>query len=276
VSTFVVGDIHGCLDSLKALLVEMSVDWQRDHVWLIGDLVGRGPDSLGVLRWARRHRERVRAVLGNHDLHLLAVSEGAAEARDSDAFDPILTASDRSELLDWLSTGRLAHCLEGYLLVHAGVFPGWSLDATLSLATEVEEVLQSDATRRRRFFREMYGDEPRVWNDNLPEIARHRFVVNALTRMRFLSDEGLDFGDTCAPEDAPPHLRPWFDAEPLVFDKTRVVFGHWSALGLRVSESWISLDSGCVWGDSLTGLALGGDEIFTVPCQEPGRSGPKG
>lgn len=261
-----VGDVQGCHDELRALLRTARFSADRDQVWFVGDLVNRGPDSLGVLRFVRALDANAHVVLGNHDLHLLAVARGAGgrRLRKDDTLDEVLAAPDRDALLDWLQTRPLAvHAPtrgggpaggRDDLMVHAGVPPQWSVDDTLRIAAEVERALRDDAAG---LFAAMYGDQPDRWDPALAGHDRLRFAINALTRMRFVDRDGVvDLRMKGAPDAAPRGWYPWFDAPGRRSAASRIVMGHWSTLGLVVRDDLIALDTGCVWGGTLTAVSL--------------------
>lgn len=266
---YAIGDIQGCCNELRALLTEIGFSADRDRLWLVGDLVNRGPQSLEALRFVRALGDNVIVVLGNHDLHLLAVACGCRSARRSDTLDDILKAPDRDVLLEWLATRPLAHFEAGDLLVHAGVVPQWTVETTLSLAREVEFALRDDP---RHLFDHMYGDEPDLWSPDLGGADRLRFAINVLTRMRVCTREGrINLRLKGKPPPAGSSWLPWFDVESRHTRGNRVVFGHWSALGLILRDDVIGLDSGCVWGGALTAIDLdgsgsGGRSPVAVSC----------
>jgi bis(5'-nucleosyl)-tetraphosphatase (symmetrical) len=263
VSTFAVGDIQGCYDALRRLLERISFRPAVDRLWLAGDLVNRGPDSLRVLRWARELGDRAVVVLGNHDLHLLAVACGAARVRPDDTLQEILEAPDRDELLGWLRRQRLMHQEDGIAMVHAGLLPDWPVTRALELAREVERELREAP---RRLFESMYGDEPSRWSDALGRAERHRLVINAMTRMRMLTGSGdLHLGYPGAPSEAPAGLVSWFDAPGRASAGTPIVCGHWAALGLVIRRDLLALDTGCVWGRQLTAVRLEDRAVFQTP-----------
>ena len=268
-SRHAIGDIQGCCDELRALLARIGFSADRDRVWFVGDLVNRGPQSLEALRFVRALGDNAVVVLGNHDLHLLAVACGCRSARRSDTLDEILRAPDRDVLLEWLATRPLAHFEAGDLMVHAGVVPQWTVEMTLGLASEVESALRDDP---RHLFDHMYGDEPDHWRADLEGTDRLRFAINVLTRMRVCTNDGrIDLRIKGKPPAAGSHWVPWFDVEGRRTRGTRVIFGHWSALGLVVRDDVIGLDSGCVWGGSLTAVDLdslqaGGAAPISVSC----------
>ncbi len=264
-SRHAIGDVQGCYEELRALLERIGFSADRDRLWFVGDLVNRGPRSLEVLRFIRSLGDAAVVVLGNHDLHLLAVAAGCRRARRSDTLDAILSASDRERLLEWLLLRPLAHFEAGDLMVHAGVVPQWTVETTLALAREVEAALRHDP---RRLFENMYGNEPDRWSPGLAGADRLRFVINVLTRMRVCTREGrINLDVKGKPPADGGEWRPWFDVERLTRD-TRVVCGHWSALGLVVRGDVVVLDTGCVWGGALTAFDL--DSGATVSVPSPG------
>jgi bis(5'-nucleosyl)-tetraphosphatase (symmetrical) len=228
----------------------------RDQLWLVGDLVNRGPNSLEVLRYVRALADNAIVVLGNHDLHLLAVACGSRRKRKSDTLDDVLEAPDRDALLEWLISRPLAHfdAARGDLLVHAGVVPQWTVGMTLELAREVEAALRNDP---RALFDDMYGDEPNRWSDDLSDMDRLRFAINVLTRMRVCTPDGrIDLKMKGKPHETQAPFRPWFQIESRRSRDARIIFGHWSALGLVLQDKVVGLDTGCVWGGTLTALDL--------------------
>jgi bis(5'-nucleosyl)-tetraphosphatase (symmetrical) len=263
--TLAIGDLQGCRDALEHLLDAAGPDARDGPLWFAGDLVNRGPDSLGALRRVRALGERATVVLGNHDLHLLAVASGLRRAHRTDTLDPILAAPDRDALLDWLRARPLAHFGDGHLLVHAGVFPQWTAEQAVALAGEVERVLRGPDWVD--FLRTMYGNLPDRWDDALSGDDRLRAIVNALTRMRFVDADGrMDFAVKEGAGAAPAGLVPWFDAPGRRTAGVTVVFGHWSTLGLVLRPDLVSLDTGCVWGGSLTAVRLEDRAVLQVRC----------
>ncbi len=268
-SRHAIGDIQGCCDELRALLTRIGFAADRDRLWFVGDLVNRGPQSLEVLRYVRALGENAVVVLGNHDLHLLAVACGCRPERRSDTLDEILRAPDRDALLEWLATRPLAHFEAGDLLVHAGVVPQWTVETTLELAREVELALRSDP---RNLFEHMYGDEPDHWSPDLAGTDRLRFAINVLTRVRVCTSDGrINLRLKGKPPPPGSQWLPWFDVQSRRTRDTRVVFGHWSALGLVLRDNVIGLDSGCVWGGELTAIDLDGNRAsgcapISIPC----------
>lgn len=268
-SRYAIGDVQGCCNELRTLVTRIGFSADRDRLWLVGDLVNRGPQSLEVLRYVRALGENAIVVLGNHDLHLLAVACGCRPARRSDTLDEILRAPDRDALLEWLATRPLAHFEAGDLLVHAGVVPQWTVETTLGLAREVEFALRNDP---RHLFDHMYGDEPDHWSADLDGADRLRFAINVMTRMRVCTNEGrIDLRIKGKPPAPGSPWLPWFDVPSRNTRGTRVVFGHWSALGLVLREDVIGLDTGCVWGGALTAIDLDGNRAagsvpISIPC----------
>lgn len=253
-SRYAIGDVQGCHDELRALLTTIGFSADRDRLWFVGDLVNRGPRSLEALRLVRALGDNATVVLGNHDLHLLAVACGCRSARRSDTLDEVLAAPDRDTLLEWLATRPLAHSEAGDLLVHAGVVPQWTVETTLTLAREVEFALRDDP---RDLFDHMYGDEPDQWSAGLAGTDRLRFAINVLTRLRVCTHDGrINLRLKGKPPAADSGWLPWFDVQSRSTRAARVVFGHWSALGLIVRDDVIGLDSGCVWGGALTAIDL--------------------
>lgn len=260
----VIGDLQGCLASLTALLARVPAD---EPLVFLGDLVNRGPDSLGCLRLVRALGDRATVVLGNHDLHLLAVAAGIRPQHADDTLQAVLDAPDRDALLDWLRARPLAMASDGALFVHAGVLPGWTVAQTLALAGEVEARLQ--AADYRAFLATMYGNQPARWDDRLAGTERLRCVINALTRLRFVEANGamaLAVKEGLAA--APAGCVPWFDHPGRATGATTVVFGHWSTLGLMNRPDAVCLDTGCVWGGALTALSWPHRALRQVPCPQ--------
>ena len=256
---YLIGDVQGCDDALERLLQRISFSASRDTLYLLGDLVNRGPDSAGVLRRLMGYGSAVQCVLGNHDLHLLAVAMGVRQPSAQDTLGGVLKAPDRSAMLDWLRWQRLAilEKINGHdlLLVHAGVLPSWTADKTIALAEEVHGVLRGPALGD--FLAQMYGDEPNVWSDALRGPARLRVIVNALTRLRFCDAQGrMELSAKEGVDAAPAGYVPWFDAPGRQTANVTVAFGHWSTLGPLERADVLALDSGCVWGGRLSTLRL--------------------
>jgi len=254
VATYAVGDVQGCCDELERLLDELSFDPRRDRLWLVGDLVNRGPRSLEVLRLVEGLGDAAVVVLGNHDLHLLALARGAIEPRGPDAtLGPVLAAPDRDRLLDWLQSRPVLHHDEllGVTLIHAGLPPQWDIALARRCARELEDALRG--AHSARLFKAMYGNRPDVWRDDLAGNDRLRFITNALTRLRVCDRDGrllLKFKGP--PTEIPAGAFPWFRTPGRRSQGSRIVCGHWSALGYMEEDGVLALDTGCVWGGSLS------------------------
>lgn len=273
---FLIGDVQGCCDALERLLDTIAFSPSRDHAWLLGDLVNRGPQSLASLRRIQALGASASCLLGNHDLHLLAVADGAQRVKRQDTLHDILAAPDRDALLGWLRCQRLAAEDDGWLLVHAGVPPQWDVARTLALAAEVESALRGPKPQRVDFMHALYGDRPLRWEPGLAGHERLRFIVNALTRMRFCAPDGtLELETKEGAGSAPPGTLPWFDVPGRRTASARVAFGHWSTLGLFEREDVLCLDSGCVWGGALSAARIDGGRraIFQVRCAQARRPG---
>jgi len=267
--TYAIGDVQGCYAELCALLEKIGFDEERDRLWFVGDLVNRGPGSLETLRFVKRLGERAVTVLGNHDLHLVALAYGHGRARGDDTLDAVLDAPDRDELIDWLRTLPLLHVGEGYVMVHAGLLPQWSVAEAQALAREVEGALRGPG--HRGFLARLYGSKPEAWSDELAGADRLRVIVNAMTRMRFCTAEGrMEFRSKGESSLAPPGHIPWFDVPDRRSAGEIVVCGHWSALGLKLRADLIALDAGCVWGGQLTAIRLQDRHLVQVPCTSSG------
>jgi bis(5'-nucleosyl)-tetraphosphatase (symmetrical) len=266
---YLIGDLQGCCDAFERLLATLDFSPSRDRIYLLGDLVNRGPCSLQVLERLAGFGAAATCLLGNHDLHLLAVAHGVRRAHRSDTLGEILSSPRRAHWLDWLRHQRLAVQEHGWLMVHAGVAPQWSAAQTLALAAEVEALLQS--AELPAFLQVMYGNEPARWSDTLQGPDRWRFVVNVLTRIRFYAADGtLDFQLKEGADAAPSHLMPWFDVPGRATASTPIAFGHWSTLGLLERPDLLALDTGCVWGGRLTAARVDGGrrELVSVGCPQ--------
>jgi bis(5'-nucleosyl)-tetraphosphatase (symmetrical) len=258
-----IGDVQGCLGSFLDLLGRLPAD---AHLWLTGDLVNRGPESLETLRWMHAHQDRITTVLGNHDLHLLAIAAGARKPHRGDTFDEILSAPDRDELLDWLRQQPLAHFESGWLMVHAGVLPQWSAELAVRLAEEASAVIAGP--HWKAFMHQMYGNRPTRWDPALTGTDRLRLIVNALTRLRFCSADGdMEFDTKEGLDGAPDGYLPWFDCPGRHSADTPIVFGHWSSLGLILRPDLMAIDTGCVWGRQLTAVRLLDQSCIQVACE---------
>lgn len=268
---YLIGDLQGCDAAFGRLLDEIGFSASRDTLYLLGDLVNRGPQSLQALRRVAGFGSAARCVLGNHDLHLLGVAAGARPDKSKDTLQPILDAPDRAALLDWLRHQPLALFEHGWLMVHAGVVPQWSVGQTLALAGEVEAMLCGASSAE--FLAQMYGNEPARWDDALEGFDRLRVIVNVLTRLRFCRQDGtMEFDAKGGPAGAPPGYLAWFDVPGRRTAGTPIAFGHWSALGIVQRADLAALDSGCVWGGSLSALRIGAAaherELLQVRCAQ--------
>lgn len=263
---YAVGDLQGCFDPLRRLLDRVNFDPTKDRLWSVGDLVNRGPQSLECLRFFRDLGDSARVVLGNHDLHLLAVAAGIRKLKRGDTLQPILDAPDAAELLEWVAQQPLFYRESDYVLVHAGLAPQWSIDDAERLAGEVAAVLNS--ARREIYLQGMYGDEPSVWSDELKGPTRWRVITNYLTRMRFCDADGaLDLRHKEGPETAPAGFTPWYDAPHRRSAGSRIIFGHWaSLLGRTNRPDAIALDTGCVWGNKLSLFSLDDGKLISCDC----------
>ena len=273
-TTYAIGDLQGCHQELMELLDSINFDPANDRLWFVGDLINRGPESLQTLRFVRELGATAVTVLGNHDLHLLAVAFGDAQLRRKDTLKPILEADDRDELLDWLRCRPLLHHDDelGYTLTHAGLPPAWDLATASECAREVQTVLSGD--KHPWFLREIYGNKPDYWDDRLEGVERWRYAVNALTRMRYCDSDGrLALEQKGPPGTQGAELKPWFEAGQRKNRDLKIIFGHWSTLRL-IDEDFrqykvYPLDTGCVWGGSLTAMSLEDEREFSVPSRQP-------
>lgn len=260
-SIYAIGDVQGCYAALRRLLDKCQFDPARDRLWLVGDLVNRGPHSLAVLRFVKSLGKRAVTVLGNHDLSLLVIAAGYGKPRHGDTMDAILRAPDRDELLHWLRHQKMMHAGNGYAMVHAGLLPQWTIKQALALAGEVEAALQGD--EHDEFLRRMYGNKPERWRDSLRGYDRLRVITNVFARMRLCTTKGrLEFAHKGNPVEMPRGYMPWFKVPQRRSRKTPVIFGHWAALGLYTGSNVFSIDTGCVWGRELTALRLSDRALF--------------
>ena len=267
-TTYAIGDIQGCFSALEKLLEKIHFDPTQDVLWFTGDLVNRGPQSLETLRFIKNLGKQQRTVLGNHDLHLLAIDQGYHPGWRDDTLIPILQAPDREELLDWLAQQPLLHhdAELDFVMVHAGLAPAWNLATAQQLAHEVEIVLQSN--QRNLLLENLYGNEPIQWDVNLTGWNRLRCIINYFTRVRFCHADGsLELKTKEHTSKAPPDLLPWFQ-DPLRKTQTvNIIFGHWAALGgVTNTPHTFALDTGCVWGNCLTAMRLEDQQRFEVRC----------
>ncbi len=264
-ATYAIGDIQGCYSALRKLLDKCRFEPARDRLWLVGDLVNRGAHSLAVLRFVKRLGARAVTILGNHDLHLLLVAAGHARPRREDTLAAILRAPDRDELLDWLRRRQMMHVDAGYAMVHAGLLPQWSIAQALNLAREVEAALQGDDYDE--FLRQMYGNKPERWRDDLTGIERLRVITNVLTRLRICTVDGkMEFEHTGKPVNLPRGFMPWFSVPRRRSRGMPVICGHWAALGLYTESNVFALDTGCVWGGALSALRLADRQLYQHAC----------
>jgi bis(5'-nucleosyl)-tetraphosphatase (symmetrical) len=271
---YLMGDVQGCCDALERMLAKLGFSASRDRLYVLGDLVNRGPASLATLRRLRGLGDAATCLLGNHDLHLLAVAHGVRPQHKSDTLSDILEAPDREEWLDWLRQRRMAVFEHGWLMVHAGVVPQWDRATTLQLAGELEQQLRGPDLGA--FLRVMYGNEPSRWSESLTGHDRLRFAVNVLTRIRFVAADGtLDLKSKEGAGGAPPGCVAWFDAPGRRTADTPIAFGHWSTLGLVNRPDLLALDTGCVWGGQLTAVRVDGGrrEVIQVACEQAQRPG---
>lgn len=270
-TTYAIGDLQGCRSKLTELLDRIHAVCATPRLIFVGDLVNRGPESLATLREVRALGDTANVVLGNHDLHLLAVANGIRKPHRSDTLDDILNAPDRDELLDWLRRRPLALFENAHLLVHAGVLPQWTAQQTLDLAHEVETVLRGPDWVE--FLKQMYGNAPARWDDALQGADRLRCIVNALTRIRFCTADGVMELATKGVETELPGYMRWFEVPGRKTEDVTLVFGHWSTLGLILRPRLISLDTGCLWGGKLSAVCLEDRSLIQVECPQYQRSG---
>jgi bis(5'-nucleosyl)-tetraphosphatase (symmetrical) len=266
-ATYAIGDIQGCFEPLRRLLQLIAFDAERDTLWSVGDLVNRGPQSLEVLRFFKSFGDKHKVVLGNHDLHLIAVAYGVREVQHGDTVQEILSAPDRDDLIEWLCQRPLLVYDDalGYVMTHAGLAPMWQLAEAKSIAKEVERVLRGDG--RQAFLNNMYGNLPDRWDNQLSGVDRLRCAINYFTRMRFCYSDGrMNLTYKGGIENKPQDLTPWFDVKHRVNANVNIIFGHWAALqGKADMPNIFPLDTGCVWGESLTAMRLEDRKIFSVP-----------
>jgi len=263
---WMIGDLQGCCEPLDQLLAQPALkEDPQARFWFAGDLINRGPKSLATLRRVMQLEERAVAVLGNHDLHLLAAAAGVRKPGKSDTIDDILSAPDAKQLIDWVRHRPLAHFAHDHLMVHAGTLAKWDVAKTLALASEVQDALRGPNWQRA--LQKMYGNQPARWDDQYRGGKRMRVIINALTRMRLCTLSGhMEFATKVAPGAWPPGLIPWFDVPNRATSNVTVVFGHWSTLGLLLRKDVICLDTGCVWGGKLTALRMRDRKLVQVAC----------
>jgi bis(5'-nucleosyl)-tetraphosphatase (symmetrical) len=280
-ATYAIGDIQGCLLELQRLLERIQFNPGKDTLWFTGDLVNRGPASLETLRFVQELGDNAVTVLGNHDIHLLAVAAGTGHLKSGDTLDDILAAEDRDQLLNWLRRRPLMHTQHGYSLIHAGLPPQWTIEDAQNAARSVEAMLSGPDSQQ--FLAHIYGNKPDSWDESLSGFDRSRFITNCFTRMRYCSIEGrLDFTSTCKPGNQDPGLIPWFELPWRRSRGANILFGHWASLGYREHDGCIGLDTGCLWGRELTALRIEGGpkqrysvaaDVQRIRVPPPGSSG---
>jgi bis(5'-nucleosyl)-tetraphosphatase (symmetrical) len=285
-SLYLIGDLQGCNTALARLLEDIDFSPSRDTLYLLGDLVNRGPDSLGVLRRLSALGDAAQCLLGNHDLHALAVWQGVRKPKRNDTLQALMAADDSDSLFDWLRHRPMAIHAQGWLMVHAGVLPEWTLEKTLSLAAEVQSVLRGSDLKTR--LTDMYGNTPAAWHESLTGSDRLRVIINALTRLRFCTADGLmDFTSNDSADNPPDGFTPWFALPNRLTKNQPIAFGHWSTLMPRnqntdqrttqMRSNTLPLDTGCVWGGCLTaaklGQSAGAFELIQVKCEQAPKPG---
>jgi bis(5'-nucleosyl)-tetraphosphatase (symmetrical) len=270
---YAIGDVQGCFDPLRRLIDALPFDPANDRLWFVGDLVNRGPQSLEVLRFIRSLGAAATVVLGNHDLHLVMQAEGFGRANQEDTLGPVLAAADRDELLAWLRAQPLFHVGGDWAMVHAGLLPCWSVQQAKALSDEVSAALQ--APGYREFLAHMWGSEPTAWRDELIGWERLRVIVNAMTRMRYVTPSGAmelrAAGAKSPPAQGPAGCLPWFAVPGRASGEQAIVCGHWSALGYHEEPNLLAIDTGCLWGGTLTAVRLEDRRIFRLPCPQQAR-----
>lgn len=265
-STYAIGDIQGCFDEFESLLERIGFDEEKDRLWLAGDLVNRGPKSLDVLHWARDHDHCISFVLGNHDLHLVGAALGIRPRRERDTMNEVLDAPDRDLLVDWLIHQPFFHLRDDWIMVHAGLHPSWTVERAAELAHEAEDALRADPSA---FLEASYLKPAPQWRDDLEPPERWGALFQTLCRSRITRADGtmdLDFSATL--DLIPDGWAPWFEHPHNRGKETTVLFGHWSALGFYETDGAICLDSGCVWGHSLTAYRLEDGAVFQEPSRQ--------
>ena len=264
-ATYAIGDLQGCLAPLQRLLAKCEFDQSHDRLWFVGDLVNRGPNSLGVLRFVKSLEDHAIVVLGNHDLHLLIVAAGFVKPHRGDTLSEILEAPDREALLSWLRHRPLLHQDMGVTMVHAGLLPNWTIDQARSLAREVEVALRG--ANYLQFLGDMYGNTPNQWRDDLTGSNRLRTITNALTRLRICTADGImEFSHKGERANIPAGYTPWYEAPGRFSAGDTIICGHWSALGLKLESNLLALDTGCLWGRCLSAVRLEDRALFQVAC----------
>jgi bis(5'-nucleosyl)-tetraphosphatase (symmetrical) len=269
-SIYAIGDVQGCYRPLRDLLKKIRFKADRDQLWFVGDLVNRGPDNLKTLRYLKDLGDNAISILGNHDLHLLAVAYGHRDIHHrNDTFQDVVSASDFDPLIDWLRHRPIMHHDEtsDFTMVHAGLPPQWNLTRAQQCANEIQQVLRGNQIDS--FLAHMYGNKPNLWSDTLQGWDRLRFITNSFTRIRYCDEHGReDFKNNRAIGTQPEHLMPWFRLPNRKNRDLKLIFGHWATLGHHVEENIFALDSGCVWGNKLTAMRLDDEpEYFAVECK---------
>ncbi|MDB5807712.1 MAG: hypothetical protein JWN73_5034 [Betaproteobacteria bacterium] len=269
-ATYAIGDIQGCLDELKLLLRKIAFDAARDRLWFTGDLINRGPHSAATVRFIRDLGDAATVVLGNHDLYLLMLDAGYGKVHRGDTMQEIFEQPDRAELIAWLRSRKLAHYEDGHLLVHAGVLPQWDAQKVIALAGEVERALMSDPA----LFAHMKGGEPSAWDESLAGYERLRLLINAFTRMRFITPlkKGASMEFATKTDSAPKGYLAWYEEPQRATRNVHLIYGHWASRGLTLEHNVSGIDTGCIWGRQLTALRLEDHALFQVDCL----AGPKG
>ncbi|WP_349431912.1 symmetrical bis(5'-nucleosyl)-tetraphosphatase [Methylomarinum sp. Ch1-1] len=265
-SIYAIGDIQGCYDELLRLLDIVEFNENRDQLWFAGDLVNRGPKSLQTLRFVKSLGDAAVTVLGNHDLHLIAISLAQRKLRKKDSLRQVLEAPDHEELIHWLRHRPLFHSQDNFCLLHAGLPPQWDFHQTQKMAAKAENILQGP--NYAGFFKSMYGDKPSLWSTELNNTEQARFIVNCFTRMRYCDTQGrLDFSHKGAPGTQPQTLYPWFAVPGRKSADMKIIFGHWSTLGYYHGHNCYAIDTGCLWGGQLTALRLDNPpERISIDC----------
>jgi bis(5'-nucleosyl)-tetraphosphatase (symmetrical) len=265
-ATYAIGDIQGCFSALERLIQQLQFDPIKDRLWFVGDLVNRGPDSVSVLRYIKKLGGSAVTVLGNHDLHLLAVAAGSVPIREKDTVQDVLAAPDRDDLLEWVRHQRVLYREGDFLMIHAGLLPEWSVSDADIYAQEVHTMLRS--TNYRTFLAALYDDKrARQWSSSITGMDRSVVIAKILTRLRICTVDGkIDLSFKRPPEQVPSGYLPWFQVPNRHNTDVTVVFGHWAALGLHIQDNVIGLDSGCVWGRQLTAVRLDDRHVFQVSC----------
>ena len=267
-ATYAIGDIQGCYDPLCRLLEKIKFDQSTDYLWFAGDLINRGPKSLETVRFVKALGSKAVTVLGNHDIHLLALYYGVRKRKDKDStLFQILDAPDAEELITWLQSNPLVHIDNSYILVHAGVHPHWSLETLQTLKSEVETAVHT--ARSKKAMSKLYGNTSGSWAEAENSDQRITYTLNCLTRMRYCESDGApEYKCSDSPGSQPAHLTPWFEFNNNALREHTILFGHWAALGYHHSNNVYALDSGCVWGNSLTALRLEDKEVISVSCKK--------